>query len=164
MFVLPAPSARSCILRPAERCEARQLSGVCRLEVEYGLARFWTAARIADAIDDPRASATVADASGEIAGFVLSREAGSLWHLQLMYVGPRYRRRGIGSRLVASVCAAAPGGVRLEVRGGNRGALAFYRRQGFRVLAMRAGYYSDGEPAVIMGFDPRAVPRTANCG
>lgn len=130
------------------------------MEVEQGLPRFWTSARLADAIDDPFATATVADAAGEIAGFVLSREAGRLSHLQLLFVGPRHRRQGVGSRLVASVTAASPAGVRLEVRGGNRGAIAFYRRQGFRVLAIRAGYYSDGKPAVVMGFDRRAVPRT----
>jgi len=151
MPVSTAVSAFPCILRPAEHCEARSLSAACRLEVEYGLARFWTAARIAEAIDDPLVTATVADADGEIAGCVLSRAADRVSHLQLLFVRPRYRRQGVGRRLVASVSGVAPAGVRLEVRGGNRGAVAFYRRQGFRVLAIRAGYYSDGEPAVIMG-------------
>ena len=95
MLASPAPSARHCILRPAERCEARALAAACRTEIEYGLARFWTGDRVANAIVDPCATATIADASGEIAGFVLSREAGRHAHLQLLYVAPRYRRQGI---------------------------------------------------------------------
>jgi ribosomal protein S18 acetylase RimI-like enzyme len=41
----------------------------------------------------------------------------------------------------------------LEVRAGNDGALAFYRRFGFGQDGVRPGYYQDGADAVIMTLD-----------
>jgi ribosomal protein S18 acetylase RimI-like enzyme len=68
---------------------------------------------------------------------------------------PRERRRGHATRLLSSLLAGAPRRgarcVTLDVRRGNRGAVALYRRLGFETLGARPRYYSDdGEDALKM--------------
>jgi ribosomal-protein-alanine N-acetyltransferase len=70
-----------------------------------------------------------------------------------------YRRRGIGSRLLAEALNDAhAGGARrafLEVRESNTAAQDMYRKFGFEVTGRRPKYYKDnGEDAVLMMLDP----------
>ncbi|MCW2828009.1 MAG: ribosomal protein S18P -alanine acetyltransferase, partial [Marmoricola sp.] len=64
------------------------------------------------------------------------------------------RRRGVASALLAGVveaaAATAADRLLLEVREDNRGALAFYARQGFVVIDRRRRYYADGTTAVVL--------------
>ena len=62
-----------------------------------------------------------------------------------------HRRRGVGRALLAYVSREHPGGLYLEVRESNEGALSFYRALGFTSFATRANYYRDtGEAAVLL--------------
>lgn len=68
---------------------------------------------------------------------------------------PDYRGRGVGTKLMAAVIAAAKArgasAMTLEVRPSNAPALALYHHYGFREAGRRKGYYSDnGEDAIIM--------------
>ena len=69
-------------------------------------------------------------------------------------VAPSARGRGVGARLLEHIAqaAAARGCARLslEVREDNRAAIALYRKQGFRELCLRPGYYEDGQAALCM--------------
>lgn len=144
----------TCTIRAADRADAAAIAGACRLHVEYGLPPTWTAARIARAIDDERSLVLVADSRGDLAGFLLARRGELSIHLQLLAVLPRYRRRRLGSLLLETLerdgISAGTRSLRLEVRSGNLGARRFYRRHGYRVLAMRSNYYRGGEAAAIM--------------
>ncbi len=70
-------------------------------------------------------------------------------HINTMAVDPAHRRRGLGRRLMSHVMseAARRGAVRatLEVRASNVPARQLYESLGFRVTAVRRGYYTQPE-------------------
>ncbi len=79
-------------------------------------------------------------------------------HITNIAVDPRYRGRGIGSRLLQAVTAVAQtqGVTRmtLEVRVSNIEAQRLYRRLGYEVSGVRKQYYRDNnEDALIMWRD-----------
>ena len=83
----------------------------------------------------------VADLDKEIVGVVDGWivddfvHGGKLGHIQNLYVSPRYRRRGIGSRLIREIIdrAKAKGVLEIHVsaRFDNKSAIALYKKQGF---------------------------------
>lgn len=93
------------------------------------------------------------DGTGEIAGFILSRQALDEVELLLIAIRPTLRRRGIGSALVQQFIADAKGRsvtrVFLEMRDGNP-AEVLYRKYGFEPVGRRKNYYNRG---TISGID-----------
>ncbi len=76
-------------------------------------------------------------------------------HITTVVVHPQARRQGIGTALVTSLLRRARQGgldaATLEVRVGNTGAQALYRRFGFAPVGVRPRYYEDtNEDALIM--------------
>jgi [ribosomal protein S18]-alanine N-acetyltransferase len=66
-------------------------------------------------------------------------------------VEPQYRRQGVGHRLMGGALAMNHvGSVHLEVRESNNAAQGLYRALGFLPVGRRAGYYEDGEDALLM--------------
>ncbi len=66
-------------------------------------------------------------------------------------VDPAWRRRGVGSALLAAVLERARGTIFLEVAEPNSPAIALYRKQGWVDVGRRAGYYNHGTVnAVVM--------------
>jgi ribosomal-protein-alanine N-acetyltransferase len=105
------------------------------------------------------ASYVVACAGDTIVGFaglwVMVDEA----HVTSFAVHPRWRRRGVGERLLlALVDIAVTRRAReatLEVRLSNVPARRLYEKYGFRPVGIRPRYYSDnGEDALIMTTEP----------
>ena len=100
---------------------------------------------------------------GNPLGFLLARAAADEAEILTLAVAPRYRRRQIGSRLLAAAAAmlAAAGAHRLhiEVACSNIPAARLYQTAGFAVNGTRRGYYAkhDGtcEDAVTMS---RSLP------
>ncbi|GIW12511.1 MAG: N-acetyltransferase [Dehalococcoidia bacterium] len=92
----------------------------------------------------PFAEALVAEAEGGIIGYALFFPTYSTFrtqpglYLEDLYVQPAYRRRGIGTALIASVaaCAVARGCTRLEwsVLTWNASAIRFYEQLGAEPL------------------------------
>ena len=83
-----------------------------------------------------------------IVGYVVFTPKG---HLISLVVARRYRRQGIGTRLIEEVIRRSPGiPLRLEVRVGNRGARGFYERLGFGQVERMESYYPDGEDALLL--------------
>lgn len=75
--------------------------------------------------------------------------------LMNLCVLPGYRRQGLGSELLLHLKELlVRNGVTelfLEVRAGNLGAQALYRKMGFEKVGLRRGYYqNNGEDAVLM--------------
>jgi [ribosomal protein S18]-alanine N-acetyltransferase len=90
--------------------------------------------------------------------------AGGEVHILAIATHPDRRRAGVAGSLLAHVLEAgrAAGATlaTLEVRRGNRPAIALYERAGFRTVHVRARYYqADGEDALVMLADlhPRVV-------
>jgi ribosomal-protein-alanine N-acetyltransferase len=107
------------------------------------------------------ASYVVARAGDEVAGFaglwVMVDEA----HVTTFAVDPRWRRRGIGERLLLALLdlsvARRAREATLEVRLSNMPARRLYEKYGFRPVGIRPRYYSDnGEDALIMTTDALA--------
>jgi ribosomal-protein-alanine N-acetyltransferase len=79
-------------------------------------------------------------------------------HIASLGVDVEYRRQGIARRLLChALLECVQKGAReatLEVRVGNRAALALYEQLGFRTSGRRQKFYSDnGEDALIMTLD-----------
>jgi len=82
----------------------------------------------------------------KIVGYVIFYPDG---HIVSIAVHTAYRRRGIGSRLVAEVLKRTKGTVIVEVNKSNDVAKKFYTQLGFSVRAVIPQYYGD-EDALLM--------------
>jgi ribosomal-protein-alanine N-acetyltransferase len=109
------------------------------------------------------ASYVVARTDETIVGFaglwVMVDEA----HVTTFAVDPRWRRRGVGERLLLALLdisvARRAREATLEVRLSNMPARRLYEKYGFRPVGIRPRYYSDnGEDALIMTTDALASP------
>jgi len=100
----------------------------------------------------------VAEVEKRVVGYVIGAlRWGSTGHILAIGVGPEYRRRGIGSALMAEVIGRLreKGArlIRLEVRKSNLPAQMFYTELGFRKMEEIPYYYEDGETAIAMEKD-----------
>jgi [ribosomal protein S18]-alanine N-acetyltransferase len=79
------------------------------------------------------------------AGFALALDLGAEWEILSLGVLSDYRRAGIGSALLDSICIEArlrgAGAVLLEVAVNNDAALALYTSHGFTAVGHRRHYY-----------------------
>ena len=97
----------------------------------------------------------VAHAGAEPAGFVIMRHIVNEGHILNIAVHEDYRQKGIGSALIEAIVKEATAremiGLTLEVRVGNRAAMALYHKHGFIVEGYRRGFYRyPTEDAAIM--------------
>jgi len=87
-------------------------------------------------------------------------------HVMNVAVAPKARRRGLARRLLRfALRRAAIAGARtafLELRAGNREALALYESLGFRPLSRRRAYYRQPvEDALVLVLEGLAAPPAA---
>jgi chorismate mutase/GNAT superfamily N-acetyltransferase len=101
----------------------------------------------------------VAETQGEVVGHL---DLDGSW-IHSLYVHPRAQRRGVGAALLDLAKACRPDGFGLWVFATNRGARAFYRRQGLLELETTDGSGNEeGAPDVRMvwpGPDPMSFLR-----
>jgi ribosomal-protein-alanine N-acetyltransferase len=102
----------------------------------------------------PSADGIVAEAAGQIAGFILTEENPPLAHIITLDVAEAHRRAGTGSSLLAeSERNLALRGVRtilLETATENEVAIAFWQRHGYRIEAVLKRYYLGRQDAYEM--------------
>jgi ribosomal-protein-alanine N-acetyltransferase len=139
----------------AATSDAVEIGLLSRDLIEQGLHWSWTPPRVTASIRSRHALVVAARAEDQIAGFGIMRYGDDEAHLDLLGVGHRYRRDGLGRRLVEwlekPALVAGIGMVFLEVRARNHAAQAFYERLGYRKLAWIADYYQGRESAIRMG-------------
>lgn len=107
---------------------------------------------------DPASICLVAEASGEVAGFVLmtahTKTEGCLVTID---VSRKWQGRGIGSRLMGEIeSAAAEIGVKrmvLQVSVNNERAIGFYEKRGYKKTGVLKNYYQDSSDAWEMKRD-----------
>ena len=96
----------------------------------------------------------VAEAAGEILGYVCGSTLFEDAELMRIAVLPDYRGQGIGGDLAdeffKSVVALGARRVFLEVRATNEVALGLYRSRGFEKTRLRKRYYAGGEDGLEM--------------
>ncbi len=94
----------------------------------------------------------VAEEEG-IVGFILGvlTDTHSLRILMLCIEKSR-RRRGIGTALIKALIQNFPraGRIYLEVKVGNKGAIKFYEKLGFRIIDILPHFYNDGTDGYLM--------------
>ncbi len=144
-------------IRLATVADAAILAVMSRDLIEIGLGWSWTQSRIVRHIKSPESVVIVAHCRSRIAGFAIMRFGEEEAHLDLLAVRPRFRRAGLGRRLVEwlekSAVVAGISVIYLEVRENNKEALAFYRKLGYRRVTRLSGYYRGRESAICMGRD-----------
>lgn len=140
-------------LRPADVDEVAALSARC---FPVG---GWTAADLESELARDFAEVWVARVDdGPIAGYAVAWFIGDDGEILSIGTDPSVQRRGVGRALVrqlaASVSARGVKGLTLEVRASNEAARALYGGAGFVEIAVRRGYYADGEDARVMTWRP----------
>jgi ribosomal protein S18 acetylase RimI-like enzyme len=92
--------------------------------------------------------------SGEMIGFVAGdprSSDGTAW-ISTIGVDPRYQRRGVGRALLRACEAQIKlPRMKLTVRVSNQRAISLYEQEGYRMVDLWRGYYSDGEDGLVMG-------------
>jgi len=96
----------------------------------------------------------VAILESKVVGYVLTSLNEDEGHVLSIAIRRGFRRRGIGSRLMAEIFQVLRRKgirrIRLEVRLSNREAKQFYEQLGFKEKDLIRAYYRDGEDAVNM--------------
>ena len=149
-------------LMPARPVDAVPIALMSRRLVESGLPSWsWTARRVARHIHDAESIVLIARRADEITGFAIMGFGEEAAHLNLLAVEPRFRRNGLGRRMVRwledSAFVAGTFEVSLEVRARNTAARQFYRALGYCEADLLPGYYERIEDAIRMTRDLRVV-------
>ena len=120
----------------------------------------WSEADYAEEISRPRSFVLKASAGRNVVGFLVARivpGSDGVTDAELYNIGvaDSYRRKGIGSHLMADLRrrleVAGVQNLWLEVRESNDEAISFYEKLGFRAEVTRKNFYSNPvENAVIM--------------
>lgn len=136
--------------------QAADLEAVHRLECASQQTP-WSLTHFAQELANPVAAVDLYWRGPELAGFLCCWLVAGELQIQNLATTPALRREGVAARLLSHVLARAvrqgePISAWLEVRLGNRPAIALYERFGFFVSGLRKAYYPDGEDALIMTY------------
>ena len=117
--------------------------------------RPWTLSQFQQELDNPVATILVAEVVGEVVGYICYWLIAGEMQVLNIATAPQARRNGIAAQLLdcalnKSRSLGELSAVWLEVRAGNRGAIALYQRYGFVFNGTRKKYYRDGEDALLM--------------
>jgi [ribosomal protein S18]-alanine N-acetyltransferase len=114
----------------------------------------WSAEMTRATFSSGHVSGFIAEVVGKPTGCILGREVWKEGEILNLAVKGNLRGKGQGSALVAAMLSvfSARGVVRvfLEVRESNLGAIAFYKRLGFRQVGRREGYYHEPREAALI--------------
>lgn len=134
------------LIRSAGARDAQRISELVQRAFVADFGEAWNTPQIATALQHPTTFAEIAEDGGSVVGFTLGRIAGDEAELLLVGVDPSKRGRGLGRRLVESICAtlAHRGATTLflEVRDGNAEAVQLYKSAGFTKIGIRPAYYT----------------------
>lgn len=137
------------IIRTATECDAKNIAAA---EAEY-IDCPWTFAQVRDAIL-AGAPFFVAESDGEFAGYISGDIAADECEMSNIAVVEKFRRNGIGNKLVKALISALQKkgvtAVFLLVREDNTCAQALYGKCGFEIAGKRRGYYKGKFDALIM--------------
>ena len=134
--------------------DARAIAELSRRHVEQGLGWKYTPAHVRRLMRDVTKNVVVARADDCVAGFGIMSYGDTTANLDLLAVQPACRGQGVGRRLVSWLeSVARDAGINtvfVQVRRGNRSAIAFYQVGGYQVIDQVRGYYHGREDAVIL--------------
>ena len=131
----------------------RDLNEVRRLEKICFPKDAWPVWDVLGVLTLPNVVRVKAVENGKIIGFAAADIRPSQHKAWIATIGvlPQYRNQGVGGALL-DFCeekAEVPA-MRLNVRTTNHEAIQLYRNRGYQQIGRWAGYYSDGEDAIVM--------------
>ncbi len=133
--------------------EQGDLEKISRIE-EESFSDPWSKDMLSGAMRLPNFRGFVIDLDGEVIGYIGASSVLDEGEILLVAVDGEYRGKGYGKLLVnvllEEFSSKGVAVVFLEVRRSNARAIACYEGCGFKKIAERAGYYRDGEDALIM--------------
>jgi [ribosomal protein S18]-alanine N-acetyltransferase len=108
----------------------------------------------------------VAEHEDQVVGFMIYELHKTRIHVLNFAVASHYRRRGVGSQMIAKLSAKLSSQRRsrmvLEVRETNLDAQLFFRENGFRAVSVLRSYYADTpEDAYLMQYRHRSERQPA---
>lgn len=113
----------------------------------------WSITSIENQLSSEQTIFIICEENGETAGFVLGTEVCGEAELYRIAVSDKFRRRGIGERLLADFLEQCrkrgTQKVFLEVRSRNFPAISLYEKAGFEKIAVRKGYYGDDDAVIF---------------
>jgi len=133
--------------------EERDLARILKIEKSAFPNSAWTRAMIANELTLKLDRKTwVIDSDKELVGYCMLRYGPNEIHLVNMAVDPHLQKMGIGKNLLNHFLDNIPkdSSAYLEVKRGNFPAIKLYLNAGFKDIAIREDYYSDGEDAIVM--------------
>ena len=102
----------------------------------------------------PNMMCLVSDAPDCVAGFILTDHDGALGHVVTLDVAAAFRRRQLGSALLAEaerlLAAAGVREMEIETATSNQAAIAFWKKHGYLASGILDGYYGKGLDAYWM--------------
>lgn len=114
----------------------------------------WSYRTFAACYENPSFCGVVAVEGEDIIGYGGITIAADSADIENVLVAERYRRGGVGSKILESLieCARLKGATEifLEVRVSNAPAMRLYLKKGFVGVYARPRYYSDGEDCLVM--------------
>ncbi len=121
----------------------------------------WSLAMFVLELSKPSGICLAATRGGELVGYLVCSRYDRVWHLMNVAIDPGERRQGLATALLLELLDRVHDDhaqYTLEVRQSNGGAIALYRRFGFRAAGLRRRYYQDnGEDALIMWRTPATL-------
>lgn len=135
-----------------EPADVRNLDELLRIERECFTGEAYTREQTLSLLKSPNAVGLLAKVNDEVAGFTIGvvEKSGAIkaGHIYTVDVAIKYRRKGIGLRLLKEMentflkrCVATS---YLEVRVDNQAARRLYRKQGYKEIESLDDYYSSG--------------------
>ena len=134
--------------------EPLDVKAIAKLEIEC-FSDPWSENSIASELNNRLSYWLVAEVNGKIVGYIGSQSVLDAADVMNLAVAPKFRRQGIGERLVNTLVShLQQKGIAfllLEVRASNESAISLYQQLGFVQVGRRPGYYHHPrEDALIM--------------
>lgn len=144
-------------IRLAKISDALCIGIMSRDFIESGFEWSWTPSRIAREINEKDSNVIVTVEGNDVIGFGIMKYLGDEARLNLFGVHPKYRRKGIGTRMIKwlekTALVNGNDAVYLETRLRNHGAREFYKTLGYKVIQRIPLYYKGSESALRMARD-----------
>lgn len=113
----------------------------------------WSESAFADALTQENAVTLVAEADGEIAGFITGVFLFDNADIYSVATAEQYRKKGIGGKLLQAFFDTLPTEVEavgLEVRESNSAAISLYEKYGFERVGLRKNFYEQPRENAVL--------------
>lgn len=134
------------------KAAAEDISAIAEIE-KASIPQPWSEAAFADALAQENAVTLVAEANGEIAGFITGVFIFDNADIYSVATAEQYRKNGIGAKLLKAFFDTLPNEVEtvgLEVRESNSAAISLYEKNGFERVGMRRNFYEQPRENAIL--------------